>query len=89
MFYNAFFSFQLVFIFLSVKVKNCLKHAEFIRSSDPNFMVLKDGSLYTTNAVSLPSRENTITVHLIGNHEHEQKKILVSLLTHPKKVDTL
>ncbi|XP_015270041.1 PREDICTED: desmocollin-2-like [Gekko japonicus] len=68
-----------------VKVKNCLKHAEFIRSNNPNFTVLEDGSLYTTNAMSLSSHENTITILLKGSSGHEQKTILVSLLTHPKK----
>nr|XP_056710905.1 desmocollin-2-like [Euleptes europaea] len=68
-----------------VNVKHCLKHAKFVRSNNPNFTVLEDGSLYTTNAISLSSHENTITIFLKGNNEHEQKKISVHLLTLPKK----
>uniref|UniRef100_A0A670I8K0 Cadherin domain-containing protein n=1 Tax=Podarcis muralis TaxID=64176 RepID=A0A670I8K0_PODMU len=69
-----------------VNMKQCLNHSEIIYSNNPNFTIQEDGSLYTTRDVSLTSHEIIITIFLKSNHEQEQKKIHISLLTHSKKV---
>ncbi|XP_062986745.1 desmocollin-2-like [Elgaria multicarinata webbii] len=66
-----------------VNMKRCFKHSGIISSSNPNFTILEDGSLYTTNDISLSSHENNITIFF--KDIHEQKKIYVSLLTYPEK----
>ncbi|XP_061453707.1 desmocollin-2-like isoform X3 [Rhineura floridana] len=69
-----------------VNMKECLKHSEIIHSNNPNFTIQEDGSLYTASDVSLSSHESTIIIFLKGTCRHEQKKIYVSLLTHPQKI---
>ncbi|XP_053103366.1 desmocollin-2-like [Hemicordylus capensis] len=66
-------------------LKQCLRTADLISSSDPDLIVLEDGSVYTTNAISLPSAEKTFTILLKDLQEHKEKKIHVVLLSHPKK----
>lgn len=68
-------------------MKQCFKHTGFLRSNNPNFTVLEDGSLYATNTVSFSSNESTITILLNGMQELEEKKIHISLIKDPKKVD--
>uniref|UniRef100_A0A8C4W8C8 Cadherin domain-containing protein n=1 Tax=Gopherus evgoodei TaxID=1825980 RepID=A0A8C4W8C8_9SAUR len=63
----------------------CLKSAEHISSSDPDFRILEDGSVYTANIISLPSEEKTFTILLKDIQRHEEKKIHVNLLVHQKK----
>uniref|UniRef100_A0A663MGT5 Cadherin domain-containing protein n=1 Tax=Athene cunicularia TaxID=194338 RepID=A0A663MGT5_ATHCN len=60
-------------------LKECLQSAEFISSSDGNFKILDDGSVYTTSAVSLSSEKKTFTILLKDIQEEVQKKIHVSL----------
>ncbi|XP_075389358.1 desmocollin-2 [Tenrec ecaudatus] len=67
-----------------VNLKDCLKSAHLIRSSDPDFRILEDGSIYTTNAVLLSSAKRTFTI-LLSNAENQEKKIVV-VLEHPTKV---
>ncbi|TFK12310.1 SKI/DACH domain-containing protein 1 [Platysternon megacephalum] len=68
-----------------VNLKECLKSAEHISSSDPDFRILEDGSLYTTNIISLSSEEKTFTILLKDIQRHEEKKIHVNLIAHQKK----
>ncbi|NXC68616.1 DSC2 protein, partial [Anhinga anhinga] len=68
-----------------VDLRECLPSAEFISSSDGNFKILEDGSVYTTSAVSLSAEKNTFTILLKDLQEHVQKKIHVSLVEEEKR----
>uniref|UniRef100_K7GHT5 Desmocollin-1 n=1 Tax=Pelodiscus sinensis TaxID=13735 RepID=K7GHT5_PELSI len=68
-----------------VNLKECLKSAEHISSSDPNFRILEDGSVFTTNTTSLSSEEKTFTILLKDVQGHEEKTIDVNLLGHQEK----
>ncbi|XP_010072315.1 PREDICTED: desmocollin-1-like, partial [Pterocles gutturalis] len=68
-----------------VDLKECLQSAEFISSSDGNFKILEDGSVYTTSAVSLSAEKKTFTILLKDIQEHVQKKIHVTLVEEEKK----
>ncbi|CAM5090118.1 unnamed protein product [Eretmochelys imbricata] len=68
-----------------VNLRECLKSAEHISSSDPDFRILEDGSVYTTNIISLSSEEKTFTILLKNIQRHEEKKIHVNLLVHQEK----
>ncbi|XP_047905324.2 desmocollin-2-like isoform X1 [Anser cygnoides] len=68
-----------------VNLNECLQSAELISSSDGNFKVLEDGSVYTTSAVSLSDEERTFTIVLKDIQEHVEKKIQVNLVTDEKK----
>lgn len=72
--------------FLTVDLKECLQSADFISSSDGNFKILEDGSVYTTSALSFSSEKKTFTVLLKDSQEQLQKKIHVSLVEEEKKV---
>ncbi|XP_058412918.1 desmocollin-2 isoform X1 [Diceros bicornis minor] len=68
-----------------VNLKECFKSANLIRSSDPDFQILEDGSVYTTNAILLSSEKRNFTILLSNTENQEEKKILV-LLEHQTKV---
>ncbi|NXE47751.1 DSC1 protein, partial [Casuarius casuarius] len=68
-----------------VNLKECLQSAELIRSSDPVFKILEDGSVYTTSVVSLSSEKKTFTILLKDIQEHIEKKIHVNLVTDEEK----
>ncbi|XP_066480522.1 desmocollin-1-like [Tiliqua scincoides] len=68
-----------------VNLEQCLGTSDLISSSDPDFLVVKDGSVYTTNAISLSSEEKAFTVFLNDHQEQKQKKIHINLLSHPVK----
>ncbi|XP_061453671.1 desmocollin-2-like isoform X2 [Rhineura floridana] len=68
-----------------VNLRQCLRTSDLISSSDPDFLVLEDGSVYTTNVVSLSSEKKTFMILLKDMQDHQQKKIHVNLLSHPKK----
>lgn len=72
--------------FLTVDLKECLPSAEFISSTDGNFKILEDGSVYTTATISLSAERKTFTILLNDIQEHVQKKIHVSLVKEEKKV---
>lgn len=72
-------------IFSTVNLKECFQSANLIHSSDPDFQILEDGSVYTTNAVLLSSEERSFTILLYDTENQEEKKILV-LLQHQTKV---
>ncbi|XP_039189474.1 desmocollin-1-like [Crotalus tigris] len=68
-----------------VNLKHCLNDTGIIGINNPNFIILEDGSLYTKNAISLTTHENSITIFLKNVYTHEQKQIYVTLLTYPEK----
>ncbi|XP_056341448.1 desmocollin-1-like isoform X1 [Oenanthe melanoleuca] len=68
-----------------VDLNECLQSAEFISSSDENFKVLEDGSVYTTSALSLSTGKKTFTILLKDIQEQVQKKIHVSVVEEAKK----
>ncbi|OPJ83401.1 desmocollin-1 isoform X1 [Patagioenas fasciata] len=68
-----------------VDLKECLPSAEFISSTDGNFKILEDGSVYTTSTLSLSAERKNFTILLNDIQEHVQKKIHVSLVKEEKK----
>ncbi|XP_033291142.1 desmocollin-2 isoform X3 [Orcinus orca] len=62
-----------------VNLKECFKSANLIHSSDPDFQILEDGSVYTTNAILFSSVKRSFTVLLSNTETQEEKKILVLL----------
>uniref|UniRef100_A0A8B9FTK4 Cadherin domain-containing protein n=1 Tax=Amazona collaria TaxID=241587 RepID=A0A8B9FTK4_9PSIT len=68
-----------------IDLKECLQSAEFISSSDGNFKILEDGSVYTTSAVSLSAEKKTFTILLKDIQEQVEKKIHVSLVEEETK----
>lgn len=75
-----------IYIYFTVDLKECLQSAEFISSSDGNFKILEDGSVYTTSAVSLSAEKKTFTILLKDIQEQVEKKIHVSLVEEETKV---
>ncbi|KAK2511905.1 desmocollin-1 [Columba guinea] len=71
-----------------VDLKECLPSAEFISSTDGNFKILEDGSVYTTSTISLSAERKNFTILLNDIQEHVQKKIHVSLVKEEKKTQT-
>ncbi|XP_049757176.1 desmocollin-2 isoform X1 [Elephas maximus indicus] len=61
-----------------VNLKECFRSANLIHSSDPDFRVLEDGSVYTTNAVHLSSEKRNFTI-VLSNAENQEKKMVVVL----------
>lgn len=68
-----------------VNLKECFESANLIHSSDPDFQILEDGSVYTTNAVLLSSEKRNFTISLSNTENWKEKKILV-LLEHQTQV---
>ncbi|XP_057556209.1 desmocollin-3 isoform X2 [Hippopotamus amphibius kiboko] len=68
-----------------VNLKECLRSADQIQSSDPDFRVLEDGSVYTTHAVVLSDEKRSFTIRLSDSKKQTHKEIPV-LLEHQKKV---
>ncbi|ETE73990.1 Desmocollin-2 [Ophiophagus hannah] len=68
-----------------VNLKRCLRTPHLISTSDPDFIVLENGSIFTTNAVSLPSGKKTFTILLKNLQNSQQKQIHVNLLSHSPK----
>ncbi|XP_005612872.2 desmocollin-2 isoform X2 [Equus caballus] len=67
-----------------VNLKECFKSANLIRSSDPDFQILEDGSVYTKNAILLSSEKRNFTI-LLSNTENQEEKKMVVLLEHQTK----
>ncbi|KAI4564917.1 hypothetical protein MJG53_015929 [Ovis ammon polii x Ovis aries] len=68
-----------------VNLKECLGSVDHIQSSDPDFRVLEDGSVYTAHAVVLSDEKRSFTIRLSDTKKQTQKEILV-LLEYQKKV---
>lgn len=66
-------------IFSTVNLKQCFTSANLIHSSDPDFQILEDGSIYTTNAILLSSEKRNFTILLSNTENQEEKKMLVLL----------
>lgn len=73
-------------IFLTVNVNECLGTSDWIGSSDPDFIIQGDGSLFSANAISLSSTGRNFTILLKDTQTREQKKLPVTLRSTPKKV---
>ncbi|XP_077208653.1 desmocollin-1 isoform X2 [Paroedura picta] len=69
-----------------VNLKQCLRTSDLISSSDPDFIVLEDGSLFSANAISLSSTDRNFTILLKDTQKHVQKKLPVILRSAVKKV---
>ncbi|XP_006899610.1 PREDICTED: desmocollin-2 isoform X2 [Elephantulus edwardii] len=61
-----------------VDLKGCLKSATQIQSSDPDFQVFEDGSIYATHAILLSKEKRTFTI-LLSSMENQETKIAVFL----------
>ncbi|XP_004683862.1 PREDICTED: desmocollin-3 isoform X1 [Condylura cristata] len=68
-----------------VNLKECLSSADLLQSSDPDFRILDNGSVYTANAVVLSDEKRSFTIWLSDMKKQTQKEITV-LLEHQKKV---
>ncbi|XP_028742373.1 desmocollin-2 isoform X1 [Peromyscus leucopus] len=62
-----------------VNLKDCLKSANVIHLSDPDFQVLEDGSVYTTNSVVLSSGQRSFTIWLFNAESQEERELSVHL----------
>ncbi|XP_072460573.1 desmocollin-1 isoform X2 [Notamacropus eugenii] len=69
-----------------VNLEECLRSADLIHSSDPDFRVLEDGSVYTTKNIELPTEKRTFDILLSDSQKEEQKKIEIALFAPEKKI---
>ncbi|XP_007487270.2 desmocollin-2 isoform X2 [Monodelphis domestica] len=67
-----------------VNLEECLKSANLIYSSDPDFGILKDGSIYPTNKMLLSPEKRSFIISLVNTQEQKQKDINV-IIKHQKK----
>ncbi|KAM9224337.1 desmocollin-3 isoform 2-T2 [Dugong dugon] len=68
-----------------VNLKECLKSADIIQSSDSDFRVLEDGSVFTARVVVFSDEKRSFTILLSDTKTQAQKDITV-LLKHQRKV---
>ncbi|CAI9164544.1 unnamed protein product [Rangifer tarandus platyrhynchus] len=68
-----------------VNLKECFKSATLIHSSDPDFQILEDGSVYTTHAILSSSEKRSFTI-LLSNTETQEEKEIPVLLQHQTEV---
>ncbi|XP_042531137.1 desmocollin-3 isoform X2 [Dipodomys spectabilis] len=68
-----------------VNLKECLRSADFIQSSDPDFRVLADGSVFTASTVVLSDEKRSFTIRL-SDRKTQMKKEMIVFLEHQKKV---
>ncbi|KAM3840426.1 desmocollin-2-like isoform 1-T1 [Vipera latastei] len=68
-----------------VNLNEYLRTPHLISTSDPDFIVLEDGSIFTSNSVSLSSGKKTFTILLKNLQNNQQKQIHVNLLSHSPK----
>ncbi|XP_070603792.1 desmocollin-2-like isoform X2 [Erythrolamprus reginae] len=69
-----------------VNVRRCLRPPLVISTSDPDFIVLGDGSIFTANAVSLSSGQRYFNIFLRNSETNQQKQIRVRLSTNTPKI---
>lgn len=62
-----------------VNLMECLKSANVIHLSDPDFQVFEDGSVYTTNSVVLSSGQRSFTIWLFNTDSQEERELSVHL----------
>uniref|UniRef100_A0A8C0I1R6 Cadherin-2 n=1 Tax=Balaenoptera musculus TaxID=9771 RepID=A0A8C0I1R6_BALMU len=70
-----------------VNLKECLQSASLIQSSDPDFRILEDGSIYTTHDLILSSEKKSFSILLSDTQGQEQKEIEIARLKYPKNTD--
>ncbi|XP_075388992.1 desmocollin-1 [Tenrec ecaudatus] len=58
-----------------VNLKECLTSATSFRSSSPDFRILEDGSIYTTNDLILSSKRKSFFISLSDSQRQEQIEI--------------
>ncbi|XP_044513972.1 desmocollin-1 [Gracilinanus agilis] len=69
-----------------VNLEECFKSADLIISSDPDFRILEDGSVYTTKNIKLSSEKRIFSILLSDSQKKEEKNIEISLLAPEKKM---
>uniref|UniRef100_A0A2I3T2X8 Desmocollin 1 n=1 Tax=Pan troglodytes TaxID=9598 RepID=A0A2I3T2X8_PANTR len=69
----------------SLNLEECLKSASLIRSSDPAFRILEDGSIYTTHDLILSSERKSFSIFLSDGQRREQQEIKVVLSARENK----
>lgn len=69
-----------------MNLKECLQSASLILSSDPDFRILEDGSIYTTHALVLSSEKKSFSILLSDSQGQGQKEIEIILEAGGKKV---
>ncbi|XP_077916597.1 desmocollin-1 isoform X2 [Halichoerus grypus] len=68
-----------------VNLKECFPSARLILSSDPDFRILEDGSIYTTHNLILSSERKSFSIFPSDSQSQEQKKIEIVLDVGGKK----
>ncbi|XP_039694522.1 desmocollin-1 [Pteropus medius] len=68
-----------------VNLKECLQSASLILSSDPDFRILEDGSIYTTHDLVLSSERKSFSIFLSDSQRQEEKEIKIVLEARGKK----
>uniref|UniRef100_A0A673TXG7 Desmocollin 1 n=1 Tax=Suricata suricatta TaxID=37032 RepID=A0A673TXG7_SURSU len=69
-----------------VNPKECFQSASLIWSSDPDFRILEDGSIYTTHDLILSSERKSFYIFLSDDQRQEQKEIEIVMDVRGKKV---
>uniref|UniRef100_A0A8C6DS45 Desmocollin 1 n=1 Tax=Moschus moschiferus TaxID=68415 RepID=A0A8C6DS45_MOSMO len=69
-----------------VNLKECLQSASLIQSSDPDFRILEDGSIYTTHDLVLSSEKKSFSILLSDSQGQGQKEIEIVLEAGGKKI---
>ncbi|XP_046527194.1 desmocollin-1 isoform X1 [Equus quagga] len=62
-----------------VNLKECLQSASLVLSSDPDFRILEDGSIYTTHDLILSSERKSFSIFVLDSQRKEQKEIEIVL----------
>ncbi|XP_020848237.1 desmocollin-2-like isoform X1 [Phascolarctos cinereus] len=70
-----------------VNLEDCLKSPNLIHSSDTDFGILEDGSLYPTNTILLSPGKRTFIISLVNTQEQKQKDINITLEHQKKKLN--
>lgn len=69
-----------------MNLKECLQSTSLIQSSDPDFRILEDGSIYTTHDLVLSSEKKSFSILLSDSQGQGQKEIEIILEAGGKKV---
>lgn len=69
-----------------MNLKEYLQSASLIQSSDPDFRILEDGSIYTTHDLVLSSEKKSFSILLSDSQGQGQKEIEIVLEAGGKKV---
>lgn len=69
-----------------VNLKECLQSASLVLSSDPDFRILEDGSIYTTHDLILSSERKSFSIFVLDSQRKEQKEIEIVLAAGGNKV---